>query len=116
MRVSIFQIIPLIFDINEVNAYLSFYYTPKHLAQKILQSKTALEGEPKQVTTLFCDIANSTVLANRLGPEDRAAREVIDGLKAGLQNSELRNSLQNFSPVKRLDRLIEDKSLGVGYR
>jgi hypothetical protein len=46
----------------------------------------------------------------------RAARDVIDGLKAGLQNSELRNSLQNFSPVKRLDRLIEDKSLGVGYR
>ena len=45
-------------------------YTPKYLAEKILQSKTALEGERKQVTTLFCDIANSTVLANRLGPED----------------------------------------------
>ena len=44
-------------------------YTPKHLAEKILQSKTTLEGEHKQVTTLFCDIANSTVLANRLGPE-----------------------------------------------
>jgi tetratricopeptide (TPR) repeat protein len=38
----------------------------------------------------------------------RAARDVIDGLKAGLQNSELRNSLQNFSPVQHLDRLIED--------
>jgi class 3 adenylate cyclase/tetratricopeptide (TPR) repeat protein len=44
-------------------------YTPKHLADKILQSKIALEGERKQVTALFCDIANSTVLANRLGPE-----------------------------------------------
>ena len=44
-------------------------YTPKHLADKILRSKTALEGERKQVTALFCDIANSTVLANRLGPE-----------------------------------------------
>ena len=44
-------------------------YTPKHLAEKILQSKSALEGERKQVTALFCDIANSTVLANRLGPE-----------------------------------------------
>jgi predicted ATPase/class 3 adenylate cyclase len=44
-------------------------YTPKHLADKILQSKSALEGERKQVTALFCDIANSTVLANRLGPE-----------------------------------------------
>jgi len=48
-------------------------YTPKHLAEKILQSKTALEGERKQVTTLFCDIANSTVLANRLGAEEMHA-------------------------------------------
>lgn len=45
-------------------------YTPKHLVEKILQSKTVLEGERKQVTALFCDIANSTVLANRLGPEE----------------------------------------------
>src|SRR5256884_7968864 len=44
-------------------------YTPKHLADKILTSKTALEGERKQVTVLFCDIANSTPLAARLGPE-----------------------------------------------
>jgi len=44
-------------------------YTPKHLADKILQSKIALEGERKLVTALFCDIANSTALANRLGPE-----------------------------------------------
>ena len=48
-------------------------YTPKHLADKILQSKTALEGERKQVTALFCDIANSTVLTNRLGPEEMHA-------------------------------------------
>jgi len=44
-------------------------YTPQHLADKILQSKTALEGERKQVTALFCDITNSTALAERLGPE-----------------------------------------------
>jgi hypothetical protein len=44
-------------------------YTPKHLADKILQSKTALEGERKQVTALFCDITSSTALAERLGPE-----------------------------------------------
>jgi class 3 adenylate cyclase/tetratricopeptide (TPR) repeat protein len=44
-------------------------YTPKHLADKILTSKSALEGERKQVTVLFCDIANSTALAERLGPE-----------------------------------------------
>lgn len=44
-------------------------YTPKHLAEKILTSKNVLEGERKQVTVLFCDIANSTVLAERVGPE-----------------------------------------------
>jgi len=30
-------------------------YTPKHLADKILTSKSALEGERKQVTVLFAD-------------------------------------------------------------
>lgn len=30
-------------------------YTPKHLAEKILTSKSALEGERKQVTVLFAD-------------------------------------------------------------
>ena len=44
-------------------------YTPKHLAEKILTSKSALEGEKKQVTVLFCDIANSTPLAAKLGAE-----------------------------------------------
>jgi class 3 adenylate cyclase/tetratricopeptide (TPR) repeat protein len=51
-------------------------YTPKHLADKILTSKTALEGERKQVTVLFCDIANSTVLAERLGAE--AMHDLLD--------------------------------------
>jgi class 3 adenylate cyclase/tetratricopeptide (TPR) repeat protein len=44
-------------------------YTPKHLAEKILTSRSALEGERKQVTVLFCDVANSTPIAERLGPE-----------------------------------------------
>ena len=44
-------------------------YTPPHLAEKILTSRSALEGEHKQVTVLFCDMANSTALAERLGPE-----------------------------------------------
>src|SRR5689334_6897408 len=30
-------------------------YTPKHLAERILTSRTALEGERKQVTVLFAD-------------------------------------------------------------
>jgi len=44
-------------------------YTPQHLAEKILTSRSALEGERKQVTVLFCDIANSTALAERVGPD-----------------------------------------------
>jgi class 3 adenylate cyclase/tetratricopeptide (TPR) repeat protein len=44
-------------------------YTPRHLAEKILTSRSALEGERKQVTVLFCDLANSTPIAERIGPE-----------------------------------------------
>src|SRR5712691_2296656 len=44
-------------------------YTPPHLAEKVLTSRSALEGERKQVTVLFFDLANSTVLAERIGPE-----------------------------------------------
>lgn len=32
-------------------------YTPQHLAEKILITRSALEGERKQVTVLFCDLA-----------------------------------------------------------
>jgi len=44
-------------------------YTPAYLAERILTSRAALEGERKLVTVLFCDIANSTDLAERIGPE-----------------------------------------------
>jgi len=44
-------------------------YTPQHLVERILISHAALEGERKQVTVLFCDLANSTGLAEQLGPE-----------------------------------------------
>jgi class 3 adenylate cyclase/tetratricopeptide (TPR) repeat protein len=44
-------------------------YTPKHLADRILTSKSALEGERKQVTVMFCDIVRSMRLAEELGPE-----------------------------------------------
>src|SRR5262245_11336156 len=45
-------------------------YTPKHLAERILTSRTALEGERKQVTVLFVDVSGFTSLAERLDPED----------------------------------------------
>jgi len=37
-------------------------YTPQHLAEKILTSKSALEGERKQVTVLFADLKGSMEL------------------------------------------------------
>jgi class 3 adenylate cyclase/tetratricopeptide (TPR) repeat protein len=45
-------------------------YTPKHLADKILQSKSALEGERKRVTVLFADVKGSMELAEQLDPEE----------------------------------------------
>jgi predicted amidophosphoribosyltransferase len=41
-------------------------YTPRHLADKILQSKSALEGERKQVTVLFADVKGSLELAEQV--------------------------------------------------
>src|SRR3989338_630824 len=51
-------------------------YTPKHLAEKILGSKDALEGERKQVTVLFADLKGSTELLADRDPED--ARKLLD--------------------------------------
>jgi adenylate cyclase len=45
-------------------------YTPRHLADKILTTRGALEGERKQVTVLFVDCVGFTALAARLDPED----------------------------------------------
>jgi class 3 adenylate cyclase/tetratricopeptide (TPR) repeat protein len=44
-------------------------YTPRHLAERILTSRAALQGERKPVTVLFCDLVGSTGLAERLGAD-----------------------------------------------
>jgi class 3 adenylate cyclase/tetratricopeptide (TPR) repeat protein len=51
-------------------------YTPKHLADKILTARSALEGERKQVTVLFADTAGFTALARALDPE--VVHEIMD--------------------------------------
>src|SRR5262249_8116245 len=43
-------------------------YTPKHLAEKILTSKAALEGERKQITVLFADLKGSMELLSDRDP------------------------------------------------
>jgi len=45
-------------------------YTPKHLAEKILTSRSALEGERKQVTVLFADVKGSMELGEKVDPEE----------------------------------------------
>src|SRR5213594_2489784 len=51
-------------------------YTPAYLAEKILTSRSALEGERKQVTVLFADLKGSTELIAGLDPEE--ARRLLD--------------------------------------
>src|ERR1044072_4123326 len=51
-------------------------YTPRHLAEKILTSRSALEGERKQVTVLFADMKGSMELLADRDPED--ARKLLD--------------------------------------
>jgi class 3 adenylate cyclase/tetratricopeptide (TPR) repeat protein len=51
-------------------------HTPAYLAEKILASRAALEGERKQVTVLFADTKGSTELIEGLDPEE--ARRLLD--------------------------------------
>src|SRR5438093_8188421 len=45
-------------------------YTPKHLAEKILTSKGALEGERKSVTVMFSDVSGFTAMSEKLDPQE----------------------------------------------
>jgi class 3 adenylate cyclase/tetratricopeptide (TPR) repeat protein len=45
-------------------------YTPRHIREQILAVRSAIEGERKQVSVLFCDIVRSSALAAELGPEE----------------------------------------------
>ena len=51
-------------------------YTPSYLAEKILTSRSALEGERKQVTVLFADLKGSMELLAERDPEE--ARQLLD--------------------------------------
>jgi len=51
-------------------------YTPAYLAEKIFTSRSALEGERKQVTVLFADLKGSMELLADRDPEE--ARQFLD--------------------------------------
>jgi len=52
-------------------------YTPKSLADKILTTRSSIEGERKLVTVLFADVANYTAMSEKLDPEE--VRQIVDG-------------------------------------
>ena len=64
------------------NTQYPIVYTPRHLAERILAEREAMEargtpdGERKTITALFADIKGSTALLEDLDPED--ARRIID--------------------------------------
>jgi class 3 adenylate cyclase/tetratricopeptide (TPR) repeat protein len=45
-------------------------YTPPHLAERILTTRSMLEGERRNVTVLFADVAGSTAFAENIDPEE----------------------------------------------
>jgi class 3 adenylate cyclase/tetratricopeptide (TPR) repeat protein len=51
-------------------------YLPKGLTEKILSQRDRIEGERKQVTVMFCDMAGFTSLIEKLDPE--CAYAVVD--------------------------------------
>lgn len=52
-------------------------YTPKFLADKILNNRSSIEGERKLVTVLFADVADYTSMAEKLDPEE--VHQIMDG-------------------------------------
>jgi len=60
-------------------------YTPPHLAEKILTSRSALEGERKQVTVLFTDLKGSMALLADRDPEE--ARQLLDPVLERMMNA-----------------------------
>jgi class 3 adenylate cyclase/tetratricopeptide (TPR) repeat protein/energy-coupling factor transporter ATP-binding protein EcfA2 len=52
-------------------------YTPKSIADKILDTRSSIEGERKLVTVLFADVANYTSISEKLDPEE--VHQIMDG-------------------------------------
>ncbi|HCY86774.1 MAG TPA: guanylate cyclase [Desulfobacteraceae bacterium] len=52
-------------------------YTPKFMAEKILTTRSSIEGERKLVTVFFCDVTGFTSLSEALDPE--AVHQIMDG-------------------------------------
>ena len=71
-------------EVSPINYLEPQSYTPKHLADKILTSRSAIEGERKLVTVMFADVAGFTAtpailnaIANACGGRVRSLRPPV---------------------------------------
>ena len=55
-------------------------YIPQHLTDKILATRSSIEGERKLLTVLFADVKGSTSIGETLDPEE--LRSIIEKSKA----------------------------------
>ncbi len=96
-------------------------YTPKHLVEKILTSRSALEGERKQVTVLFADVKGSMDLAEQVDPEewhkimDRFFRILADlSVRIGLNSGEV--VVGKIGDDLRMDYTAQGHTVGLAAR
>ena len=94
--------------IDQARAPLS--YTPSHLAEKILDLQSALEGERKQVTVLFADLKGSMEFLADRDPEDARAildpvlERMMDGRASLRGDGQSGHGRRHHGPVWRADR------------
>src|SRR5262245_21811204 len=82
-------------------------YTPRHLAEKILTSRSGLEGERKQVTVLFADVKGSMELEEQLDPEEwsQIMSRFFTLLSQGVEREEARSE-EHTSELQSLRHLV----------
>ena len=64
-------------EVPEIDYEKPDSYTPKFMAEKILTTRSSVEGERKLVTVLFADVASFTTISEKLDPEE--VHEIMDG-------------------------------------
>jgi hypothetical protein len=76
---------------------------PKELAEKILSQWELIEGERKQVTGLFADLAGYTSMSEKLNPEGRPGRGAQD----------IKSTLREVSGIQRCRDASQKNTRGL---
>jgi class 3 adenylate cyclase/tetratricopeptide (TPR) repeat protein len=64
-------------EVRPIDYHQPQSYTPKHLVDKILTTRSAIEGERKLVTVMFADVTGFTTMSEKLDPEE--VHQIMDG-------------------------------------